>query len=197
LKLNSLFVVALALGAVALTVRSQNAPAKPAAMPKIAVIQMREAMLSTQEGQAAGKAMQTEFAPRRAALEKEDAAIVALEEQLKKGAATMSPDAQQNTSNDIRKRKTKLQHDIEDLDADQQAADNKVTQEITGKLGEVIDKMAKANGYTVVMDASAPLLWASEGANVTPEVIKAYDAAHPMKGAPSAPAPAQPPAAKK
>lgn len=197
MKLNSLFVVALALGAVALTVRSQSAPAKPAAMPKIAVIQMREAMLSTQEGQAAGKAMQTEFAPRRTALEKEDAAIVALEEQLKKGAATMSPEAQQNMSNDIRKRKTKLQHDIEDLDADQQAADNKVTQEITGKLGEVIDKMAKANGYTVVMDASAPLLWASEGANVTPEVIKAYDAAHPMKGAAPAQAPAQPPATKK
>jgi len=180
--------VALVLGAIAFTMRSQTTPAKPAAIPKIAVIAMREAMVATQEGQAAGKAMQTEFAPRRAALEKEDAAIIALEDQLKKGAATMSADAQQKTRDEITRRKTKLQRDVEDLDADQQAADNKVSQEITGKLGEVIDKTAKANGYTVVLDASAPLLWASDSANITPDIIKAYDAAHPVKGATPAPA---------
>ena len=188
MKVNSLLAVALVLGAVAFTVRSQNVPAKPAAIPKIAVIAMREAMIATQEGQAAGKAMQTEFAPRRAALEKEDAAIVALDDQLKKGAATMSADAQQKTRDEITRRKTKLQRDVEDLDADQQAADNKITQDITGKLGAVIDKTAKANGYTVVMDASAPLLWASESSNITPEIVKAYDAVHPVKGAATTPA---------
>jgi outer membrane protein len=189
-KLNSLFAVALVLGAVALTMRSQTTTPKPAAMPKIAVIQMRQAMIATQEGQVAGKAMQAEFGPKRATMEKEDAAIVALEDQLRKGSATMSADGGKKMQDEIARRKTKLQRDVEDLDQEQQAADNKVTTEITGKLGEVIDKMAKANGYTVVMDASAPLLWASDGANITPEVIKAYDAAYPVKGAtPPAPAP--------
>jgi len=188
-KLNSLFAVALVLAAVALTMRSQTTTPKTAAIPKIAVIQMRQAMVATQEGQAAGRAMQAEYGPKRAALEKEDAAIVALEDQLRKGSATMSADARQKMQDDITRRKTKLQRDVEDLDQEQQAADNKVTQDITGKLGQVIDKMAKADGYTVVMDASAPLLWASEGANITPEVIKAYDTAFPMKGAAPAPAP--------
>lgn len=198
MKLNSLFAVALVLGAVALTVRSQTATPKPAAIPKIAVIAMREAMLATQEGQVAGKAMAAKYAPQRAALEKEDAAIVALEDQLRKGAATMSAEARQKMSDDITKRKTRLQREIEDLDAEQQADDNRLSQEITGKLGEVIDKTAKANGYTVVMDASAPLLWASEGSNITPEIVKAYDALHPVKTAEKpAAAPAPAPAAKK
>jgi outer membrane protein len=188
-KLNSLFAVALVLAAVALTMRSQTTTPKTAAIPKIAVIQMRQAMVATQEGQAAGRAMQAEYGPKRAALEKEDAAIVALEDQLRKGSATMSADARQKMQDEITRRKTKLQRDVEDLDQEQQAADNKVTQDITGKLGQVIDKMAKADGYTVVMDASAPLLWASEGANITPEVIKAYDTAFPVKGAAPAPAP--------
>jgi len=188
-KLNSLFAVALVLAAVALTMRSQTTTPKTAAIPKIAVIQMRQAMVATQEGQAAGRAMQAEYGPKRAALEKEDAAIVALEDQLRKGSATMSADARQKMQDDITRRKTKLQRDVEDLDQEQQAADNKVTQDITGKLGQVIDKMAKADGYTVVMDASAPLLWASEGANITPEVIKAYDTTFPLKGAAPAPAP--------
>jgi outer membrane protein len=169
--------------------RSQTTTPKTAAIPKIAVIQMRQAMVATQEGQAAGRAMQAEYGPKRAALEKEDAAIVALEDQLRKGSATMSADARQKMQDDITRRKTKLQRDVEDLDQEQQAADNKVTQDITGKLGQVIDKMAKADGYTVVMDASAPLLWASEGANITPEVIKAYDTTFPVKGAAPAPAP--------
>ena len=182
MKLNSLFAVALVLGAVALTMRSQTAQTKPAALvPKIAVIQMRQAMLATQEGQAAGKAMQAKYAPKRAALEKEDAAIVALDEQLKKGAATMSAEARQKLQDEIARRKKNLERDIQDLDDEQQAEDNRISQEITGKLGEVIDKAAKANGYTVVMDASAPLLWASEGSNITPEIIKSYDAAHPVK----------------
>jgi outer membrane protein len=181
-KLNSTLVVALVLGAVALTMRSQTAQPKPvAATVKIAVIQMRQAMLATQEGQAAGKAMQVKFAPKRAALEKEDAAIVALDEQLRKGAATMSPEARQKMQDEIVRRKKNLERDVEDLNTEQQAEDNRVSQEITGKLGDVIDKAAKANGYAVVMDASPPLLWASETSNITPDIIKAYDAAHPVK----------------
>ena len=42
--------------------------------------------------------------PRRATLEKEDAAIMALDEQLKKGAATMSVDARTKMQDEIGKR---------------------------------------------------------------------------------------------
>jgi len=49
------------------------------------------------------------------------------------------------------------------------------------KIGAVIDAYAKKNGYTVVMDASVPVLWAAESANITTDVIKAYDVAHPKK----------------
>ena len=189
MKLNSLFAVALVLGAVALTMRSQTAQTKPVALSaKIAVIAMRDAMLSTQEGRAAAAVLQTKYGPRRAALEKDDAAIVALEEQLKRGSATMAAEGRQKLGEDIAARKKKLERDVEDLDADQQAEDNRIAQDMNGKLGGVIDQLAKQNGYTVVLDASAPLLWASDSANITPEVIKAYDAAHPVKQA-AAPAP--------
>jgi outer membrane protein len=72
-------------------------------------------------------------------------------------------------------------------------------QDITGKMGVVIENYAKANGFTVVMDAQQPVLWASETANITPQIVGAYDQAHPV-AAPAAPAPGKnpaPPAAKK
>ena len=34
------------------------------------------------------------------------------------------------------------------------------------KMGKVIDTYAKSNGFTLVMDAAQPVLWASEKANM-------------------------------
>jgi len=181
-KVNSLLAVGLVLGAVALTVRSQTAPPKPAALAaKIAIIGMRDAMIATEDGKAAMAKMQTTIEPEQAKLQKENAAIQALEEQGRKGATTMSPDALRKLSDEIAGRKKKLQRDEQDLNDSAQALDDRLMQEITAKMGTVIDAYAKKNGYTVVMDASVPVLWAAESANVTPEVVKAYDVAHPKK----------------
>jgi outer membrane protein len=181
-KLNSLLAVALVFGAVALTVRSQTATPKPvAAAAKIAVVAMRDAMLATQDGKAAIAQMQTKFEPQRAKLEKEQGAIQTLEGQLKNGAATMSPDARQKLAEEIATRKKKLEREMDDLNTDAQAEDSRLMQDVSTKMGAIVDQYAKQNGYTVVIDASAPLLWASESANVTPDIVKAYDQAHPTK----------------
>jgi outer membrane protein len=61
----------------------------------------------------------------------------------------------------------------------------------------VLDKYAKDNGYTVIVDVSSPqtpVLWRAESIDVTKEVIEMYD-----KNAPSAtstPAAAKPAAVK-
>ena len=182
MKVNSLFAVALVLGAVAFTVRSQSAPPKPAALAaKIAIIGMRDAMIATLDGKAAVAQMQATIEPQRAKLEKEGTAIQALEEQGRKGASTMSPEAQRKLSDEIAVRKKKLDRDAQDLNDAAEALDNRLMQDISGKMGAVIDGYAKKNGYTVVMDASVPVLWAAESANITPDVIKEYDLAHPKK----------------
>jgi outer membrane protein len=179
---NSLLAVALVLCALALSVKSQTAPPKPVApAAKIAVIAMSDAMMNTFDGKAATAQMQATLDPERAKLEKEGAAIQALEDQLRKGAATMSDDARRRASDEITARKTKLSRAVDDLNTDAEQLDNRLRQEITAKMGAVIDAYAKKNGYTVVMDASVPVLWAAESANVTPDVIKAYDLAHPAK----------------
>jgi outer membrane protein len=74
---------------------------------------------------------------------------------------------------------------------------------------DVIIKHATQNGFAMVLDVSnqqTPVLWADPSADITTEVIKLYDAAHPAAGAaptapaasapkPPAPAAAKPPAA--
>ena len=175
MKLNSIVIGGVILGAVALTMHSQNAAPKPALAAKVAVVAMRDAMLNTQDGRKAMAGMQAKFEPVRIGMEKRQTELQTMAEQLRKGAATMTPEAQQKLNDEIAAKKKTFDRDADDLNAEVEQEDNKLMQDLTVKMGGVIDEYAKQNGYTVVMDAAQPVLWAAETANVTPDIIKLYD----------------------
>ena len=186
-KLNSIVIGAAILGAVALSVHSQNAAAKPALAAKVAVVGMRDAMLNTQDGKQAMAVMQAKFDPMRIGMEKRQAELQTMAEQLRKGAATMAAEAQQKLSNELAAKKKSFDRDADDLNTEVEQEDGKLMQDLTGKMGGVIDEYAKQNGYTVVMDAAQPVLWAAETANITSDIVKLYDSKHPA-AKPAAPA---------
>jgi len=186
-KLNSIVIGAAILGAVALSVHSQNAAPKPALAAKIAVVSMRDAMIDTQDGKKAMAGMQAKFDPMRVGLEKRQAELQTMAEQLRKGTATMAAEAQQKLNNELAAKKKSFDRDADDLNAEVEQEDGKLMQDLTGKMGGVIDEYAKQNGYTVVMDAAQPVLWAAETANITPDIVKLYDQKHPA-AKPTAPA---------
>ena len=188
MKVNSILAGMLILGAVAISIHSQTAAPKPALAAKVAIVAMRDAMLSTQDGRKAAAAMQTTFATRKAAIEKQQAELATLDDRLRKGGATLTPDARQKLSDEFAAKKKIFDRDAQDLNDDAQAADNQLMQDISGKMAAVIDEYAQQNAYTVVLDAAQPLLWAAETANVTPDIVKLYDQKHPVAGAPAAPA---------
>jgi len=184
------------------------AAAQGAAAPsKPATIHIQKAMLSTKEGEKASADLQAKFAPRRAALDKKQADIQGKQDQLKKGAATMSAEARDRLSREIDADQKSLQRDQEDFEADVQAEEGKVMNELGGKLMEIIGKYATQNGLSLVMDTSnqqSQLIWADNSIDITADIIKLYDLAHPAAAAPpapaavpKAPAPAPPPVTKK
>ena len=77
---------------------------------------------------------------------------------------------------------------------------NKVFQDMVMKLNAVVAQYATQNGYAVVLDVSnqqSPILWAAASTDITNDIVKLYDQAHPVAaGAPAAKPPA-PPATKK
>ena len=171
------------LGVIALSnySHSQSAPAQPAPMIRIAVVAMRAAMLSTQEGQKAQKEMVAKFQPRQNALTKLRDELQAGNEQL--GKRDLQGDARQKLVDDLTAKKKKYDRDADDLNSEMQAEDSRVGQEINAKFGKLLDQYARANGYSLVMDAEQPVLWASESTNITADIIKAYDKANPLAGA--------------
>jgi outer membrane protein len=193
-----------------------QAPALPAsptgnivALPsKIAVISIQPAIMGTKEGAAAGAALQAKYAPRQAEFEKRKADIDALTEQLKKGATTLDEAAKTKLARDIDAKTKSLQRDAQEASDDSQQDMGKVYNEIGDKMLQVIEPYAYQNGYAVVLDVSGqqtPVIWAAGSANITADIIKLYDLAHPGTGtAPAAqaapkapPKPTAPPVVKK
>jgi outer membrane protein len=204
LKKNFAVFPALALGLAVL------AHAQTATPSKVAIIHVQNAILSTKDGQKAQGDLQTKFNPRKQQIEKKQADIQSLQDQMKKGSATMSDDAKGKIARDIDGGQKALQRDTEDFESDVQQEEGKIMQELGQKMMDVIIKYATQNGFAMVVDVSnpqTPVLWADPAVDITNEIVKLYDQAHPSTGgttaakptgAPAtAPKPPVPPATKK
>src|SRR5512138_2252459 len=143
-RLTKTFAVfpALLLGAATL------ASAQPAAN-KIGIIHVQNAILSTKDGQKAASELQAKFAPTKAKLDKKQGDIQSLQDQLRKGSATMSDDARNKLARDIDSNTKSLNRETEDAQQELDQEQGKVMNELGQKLMAVLDKYAKDNGYAV------------------------------------------------
>jgi outer membrane protein len=193
LKKNFVVFPALVLGMAAMA--HAQAPAK------VAIIHVQNAILSTKDGQKAATELQSRFAPKKAEIDKKQSDIAALQDQLRKGSATMSEDAKAKLMRDIDVNNKSLQRDTEDAQAELDSEQGKLMQELGNKVMAVIEKYATANGYALVLDVSnpqTPVLWASQAIDITTEIVKLYDQANPgtaVAKPATLPKPVAPPAA--
>jgi len=165
---------------------------------KVAIINVQNAILQTKDGQKAAGELQTRFKPKKDELDKKQAEIAGLQDQLRKGSATMSEDAKNKLVRDIDTNNKSLQRETEDAQADLDQEQGKIMQDLGNKVMAVIEKYSTANGVALVLDVSnpqTPVLWASQTIDITNEIVKLYDQANPSTGAGAAPAAAKPPAA--
>ena len=216
--MNFVAVTALVLGVATLASAQTPTPTTPQVKPpatqtsgvaptKIAIISVQQAIMNTGEGKKAAAEMQTKFNPRQDALRKMQADVQAMQDQLKKGSATMSEDAKNKLARDIDNKGKIFQRDADELNADIEQENGRLMQELGGKMQAVWEQYLPQNGYAILFDVGGqqtPVMWAAAAVDITPEIIKLYDQAHPVAAgapaaapkAPSAPA-AVPPAPKK
>lgn len=192
--MKSFVIPALALAALAAHAQAQ-------VPTKIGVINIQQAIVSTKDGQKAAGELQTKFAPKKDELEKAQTEINTLQDQLKKGSATMSDDAKNQRMREIDSKTTSLKRSSEDFDSDVQEAEGKLMQELGQKIMKVVDKYAADNGFAVIIDVSNPqtdVLWRATAVDITADIVGLYDKANPAVAAPAAPGarPTTPPAAR-
>jgi Skp family chaperone for outer membrane proteins len=144
--------------------------------PKVALVNMQQALVATTDGQAAEKRLDAQFAPRKAALDVAQKEIAALAEQLKKEG--LSDEERGKLSQQMEDKASALDNATEKADADLKDAQDQVLKELGPKLVAVIAQYAKDHGYSVVFDISnseVPRLYAPNATDITKEVAAAYE----------------------
>jgi outer membrane protein len=179
-------------------VRGLRAQASPAAAAptKIAVLNVRNAIVATAEGKQAQAQLQSQFAPKQNELQSVQKQIEELQRKMTDGARTLSDDEKAKLQREGELLTRRLQRGNDDLNEELNAAQSEVVDGIGRKMLEVLDRYSRENGYTVVLDTSAqgsPVVYGSSQSDITQEIVRLYDQAYPVKGgAPAASTPATP-----
>jgi outer membrane protein len=189
------FALALAL-AVSGRAVAQGAPANAAAGSKVAIVNIQEAIANTNEGKKELEALQQKFTPKQNELKTENDEVEGLKKKLQADSDKLSDDTRNTRVKEIEVKQKALQRNFEDAQNEFQQAEQEVVNRLGKKMMDVLEKYAKNNGYAMVLDVSnpqTPVLYASPGANITKELVDAYNAEAPVAAPATKPAASNPP----
>ena len=161
----------------------------------VAIINLRGAIGSTAEGKQASAELQSQFAPRSSEIDNMTKQINDLQQKLQAGQGKLSQEEEARLTAEGQRLTQRLDRRRNDFQEDATAAQQEVLERIGRKMVDVLDRFARENGYSVVLDTSgqnSPILYASNQVDVTQDIIRLYDQAYPVKAGatPAAPKPA-------
>jgi outer membrane protein len=166
---------------------------------KVGVISIQGAIVGTKDGQKASQELDTKFVPRKKEFDSRQSEIAQLQDQYNKGGTVMAEEKRNQLARDIDEKKKRLERDMQDAEEDLKGEQQKVLQGLGQRMMAVIEKYAKDNGYSMILDVSnpnTPVLYASSGIDITQDIVSLYDKTT-TGGAPAVtPTATKPPAAR-
>jgi outer membrane protein len=192
-KLSTTTALAALLLAPAAFAQGQPAAAAPT---KLGVLNMTGAIFNTAEGKQGIAEMQSKFAPLQTELQNLQKQIQDAQRRLGEGQSTLSDEDKARLQGQIEiwtRSGQRKQQELEDLITYER---NDLGGRILKKMDAVIERYAQENGFAVIIDVSSQQVpyW-SNTAEVTQDIIRAYDSANPVGAAAQQPprtTPAQP-----
>jgi outer membrane protein len=190
------------ISAAALVCLAWGANAQQPAM-KVGIISIQGALVGTKDGQKASQELDAKFMPKKKEFDTRQNEIAQMQDQYNKGGTVMSEDKRQQMARDIDEKKKRLQRDMQDAEEELQSEQQRLLQGLGQRMLAVVEKYAKDNGYTMILnvsDPNTPVLYASSTIDITQDIISLYDktstnggpAATPGAAAPGTPKPSTP-----
>jgi outer membrane protein len=160
------------------------------ASPKVGVISVQGAIVGTHDGQKASQELEVKFNPKKKEFDTRQSELAQLQDQYNKGGSVMNDEKRNQLARDIDEKKKRLERDMQDANEELQSEQQKVLQGLGQRMMAVIEKYAKDNGYTMILDVSnpnTPVLYASSGIDITQDIVQLYDKTSTNGGPASAP----------
>lgn len=156
---------------------------------KVAVVNVQQAMLDSEELKKASAELERKYKPRQDELQKLNNDLQLIQQQISSGKLNQQAIA------DLQAQGTRKQRDAQRLSDDLQSDFDRDRQDILGqaakRMQEVVKKIAEEKGYDIVVDVSQTLYF-KPSLDLTAEALAAYNKAYPATGGSAAPAAAAP-----
>ncbi len=167
LVMKRLIVVGAAMAALAI-----GAPAR--AEVRLAFIDVQRALNDCNAGKKARADFRVQIERIQSKLQKQQAEVQSLKEELEKKGMLMKDDERRNLAEEYGRKGRDFERALKDNKEELERKDNEITGAIVRDLAFVIRDLGQKRGYTMVMEKSA-ILWGASAIDITDEVIRAYN----------------------
>ena len=149
-----------------------------AAQTKVGIVNLQRAISETAEIKKAIVDVTTRYKPRQAEIEKLQADLATLQQQI--GSGKLSPGAEQQARSEGQFKERQLQRKDQDLREDVDRERNDIISHAGQRMQQVIQKIADERGLDVVID-SANTVFFKASMDISDAAVAAYDRAYPVK----------------
>jgi outer membrane protein len=164
----------LILGLLALLVLATGAQDEPI---KIGIVDIDQAISSTDEGKAAREEFARKQREAEAALQPMYERYKELEDELKAKKFVLSDEALFQKQLDLAETRNQIQNKMKELEGQLQVDQKRLEGPLTAKLVDIISEIGKSKGFTLIIRRGAPgVLYTREALDITDLVIEKYNA---------------------
>jgi outer membrane protein len=201
--LRSIVIVAALLLLGASTLEAQTPTPPPAGssngLHRIAYIDVQRVLARSAAGVAAREQLEREKATMQKEMDAKKIELDKLREELEKKGALLTADARRDKQEQFERRRRDAARLADDFQKELERKESALLQKVLQDLSGVIDQIGREKGYYLIVEKrGAGVIFAAQDADLTDEIIRAYDrhGPKPPAGAPAAPAPAPAPVKK-
>ena len=166
-------------------VAQQPAPTAPASTVRIAYIDVQRVLARSSAGVAAREQLEREKAVMQKEMDSKRVELEKLRDELEKKGALLTPDARREKQEGFERKRRDAARMMDDFQKELEKKEQVLLQRVLQELSGVIEKVGKEKGYYMIVEKrGASVLYASADADLTDEIIRAYDQAAPAKKTP-------------
>jgi outer membrane protein len=168
---NIYFIVALLAGMICLV--SSNAIA--AEKNQIVTVNIQEVLLGSTSGQAVKKVLEEKVVEFQKKFQTDQEEVDAMRAEIEKKSSVWSQQVKEEKERDYQKKVRELQLKSEDAQFELQQLEKQVMEPVAKELQKVIAEMGEKNGYAMIIDSRAGLLYFDKALDISEIVQKELD----------------------
>lgn len=157
-------------------------PGLAIAQPKIGYVDLQRALNEVQEGKAAKARLKSRLDKSQVQLDKEQNTLKAKKEELDKKRLAMDEATLRQKAEELDRELVRVSGLYSQLQRELAEEERQATQDIFGRMRQIIGQMAEKDGFDFVFEMNeSGLLYAPPAQDLTNELVRRYDATHKAK----------------